>query len=316
MDTDLAPVDLALHWPFIRSHLLLERWPAAGRALDALAVQQLDALGNPVRFGTKFWRAAGLTDGQIGSTTDALLELERRRVVARYPGRGRLGHSWTFVPSIRHWRSMPWSGTGRSVEITVRGCACRGPCPVVAVVPGQGVALSRTWGVFRLSAADHLQRPGLLPVDDRDYGARSATTGQRPRLSLVDDRDYGAAEGANPGSPSSLPELFKLIKRSQRFYELVEAFDLQSEEPLWIGSKYYLELMKLWIRLDHVEAQEEALIAEFRRHPGKVHRGNVVDVVADLSTAASVKGANRPVGTRSQHPSLMDLSRFAPEPVA
>ncbi len=196
MDTDLAPIDIALHWPFIRRHLLIGRRPSAARALDALATRQLDAGGNPVSFGTRFWRGAGLTPGQIGATTDALLELERRAVVARYPGRGRLGHSWTFVSSVRHWSGMTVPGTGRAVTVAVSGCACRGPRPVVAVIPGQGTALSRSSAVFRLSEADHLHRPGLFPVEDRDYRATPATTGRRPRLFPVEDRDYRAAPGA------------------------------------------------------------------------------------------------------------------------
>jgi hypothetical protein len=130
MDTDLAPIDVALHWPFIRKHLQLDRRPAARRALEALAVQQLAADGHAVRFGTKFWLAAGMTPGEAGRTTTALRELEDQRVVARYQGRGRLGDSWTFVPSVRHWTAMPWIGSGRSVETAVASCSCRAVAPI------------------------------------------------------------------------------------------------------------------------------------------------------------------------------------------
>jgi hypothetical protein len=196
MDTDLAPIDIALHWPRIRRHLLLHRWPSAARALDALATSQLDVGGNPVQFGTKFWTELGLTPGQIGATTKALLELERRRVVSRQFGRGCIGHSWTLLPSVSHWRGMTVPGTGRGVEEAVRACDCRAPRAGIALLPGQRGALSRTKAVIRLPESDHLQRPGLLLVEERVAGARSAMLAQRPRLSLVEERDAGAAPGS------------------------------------------------------------------------------------------------------------------------
>ena len=316
MDTDLAPIDVALHWPFIRSHLLLERWPAAGRALDALAVQQLDANGRAVQFGTRFWTEAGLTRGQIGATTQALVELERRRVVARYSGRGRRGHSWTFVPSIRHWVAMPWSGRGRNVDDAVRSCACRAPRPVVAVIPGQPVALSRASAVFRLSSADHLQRPGLFPVEERDYGARRATTGQRPRISLVEPRDYGA----DPGSPYLLPgELtFSVEGARERFDALLEAVEGKCGQTVYpTAFKMRARLAALAEQLD--DRQAAAVLQLFEARPDRMFVPKAVDVLADLSTDPAVRRSPRqhPAGSAlGQQPVRMDLAGFLPEPVA
>jgi hypothetical protein len=288
MDTDLAPIDVANHWPFIRSNLHLERWPAAAVALDQLAYWQVDAGGQPVRFGTKFWTEhVGVTAGEAGRIRMVLLELERRRVVARYPGAGRRGNSWTFLTSIESWRSMPWGGTGRNVAVVVRGCLCRAARGGIARFPGHSGGLSRGNGVFCLSEADHIRRPGLLPVETRDAPAERAMPPRRPGLLPVETRD---APAANKALHLSITEL-ELIRRDQRFSDCLEAFEARAGYPLWEGSKQWFPLARVFLRL--TDAQKVALLEQLDAYPGQLHKGNVGDVAADLSTSAEVKKAGR-----------------------
>ena len=88
---------------------------------------------------------------------------------------------------------------GHAVEDVGAGRPDRGPVvrlsrprAVVALLPGQSGALSRTGYQIRIPEQMHLRRPGVLPVDVRDDGARCATTAQRPGPMPVDVRDNSA----------------------------------------------------------------------------------------------------------------------------
>jgi len=312
METSLAPVDVANHWPYLREQLLLERWPSARVALDAVAVRQAEGGGSPATFGSRFWLDSGMTKGQASRVTQTLVELERRRVLSRHRGAGRRPHAWSFVPSVRHWVAMPWVYSGRDAERAISLCACTAACPVVPRLPGQGTALSRGKDAIRLPEKFHLLRPGVFPVDTRDYGASRGTTGRRPALQLVDTRDYGAADGPNSGVPLLSPDEFKLIREKQRFDELIEAYEIASDQELWENSKYWRLLVRAYLRAAPTPAQEEALVLAFRRWSGRVHRGNVASIVEDLGVEQSVKGAGRSPVPRGSGPALIDLGFALP----
>ena len=167
MDTSLAPIDVAAHWPFIRRNLDLTGQRSMQRALGLLAVLQLEARGEPTQVGLARARSAGLTAGEAGRLRVVLRELERRGVAMRFPGPDRRGHAWSFRPEIGRWAAMPWIGSREGVARAVLACSCRAASADGARIPGQRITLPRGGIEFRLSEADHLWRPGLLPVETR-----------------------------------------------------------------------------------------------------------------------------------------------------
>ena len=188
------PIPVVAHWPYVRRNLNLARAKPAARALDLLAELQADSCGAPVRLGRSRLVEAGLSPGEAGSVYNALVDLERRRVVVRDKASGRRPDSWSFQGCLRRWRGMPWTRAGKTAETAIRSCACSTFRDVAARFPGQSVALAP---LFWLAADDHLRPPGLFPVDSRGYVAARAATSRRPGETLVDSRGYVAA----PGTP-------------------------------------------------------------------------------------------------------------------
>jgi len=187
METFPGPTLVLVHWPFVRRNLELSQSRAIGRALDLLARVQYDGEGEPAQLPRSRFVGAGFTPGEATAAGDALTELTHRRVVWRWRGSGRRADAWAIRGDVKQWRGMPWTRSARDVGTVVGACSCGGPCAVVAVPPGQSGSGPGKSGEFWLSEADHLRRPGLLPVDVRHYGAASATTAQRPGLSSVDN---------------------------------------------------------------------------------------------------------------------------------
>jgi hypothetical protein len=207
MDTtpELRVADVLAHWPFVRRHLNFARFPVCELVLEQLVLAQSEVGGAPVTLSHGQLVAGGLSPGAAGRARMVLRQLEDQRVVGSLAGAGRRPKLWTIDPSLVNWRAMPWVVSGRAVEAAIRRCSCRAARVVVARLPGQSGALSRGWGDIRLSDADHARRPGLLPVDTRDYDASRATT-TRPDLVARNDasepRDYDAT--SRPPSPFSL----------------------------------------------------------------------------------------------------------------
>ncbi len=284
---DLDPTTVANHWPFIRRHLDLERWPSADLALGALAVRQVECGGQSVTFGTWFWKAAGLTRGETGRITMTLLELERRGVVIRYRGRGSRPHAWSFAPSMRHW-SMPWVGSGRNVHAVIRGCICRAARPGIARLPGRNDHPSRDWPTFYLSQADHVRPTGPLPVDTRDPRAERAMPGQSDAQMPVDTRDPRAAGGTPYLSSRELT--FSIEGSEQRFAALIQGAEAKTGQELF-GPRLRLRMAALAHRL--TDDQVTALLKLLDRRVDRQFFPKTVEVLEDLSTTAEVKRAAR-----------------------
>ncbi len=306
MDAPLAPIDVANHWPFLRTYLLLDHWPAADLALGALAERQVENEGEAAAFGTRFWRGSGLTAGEAGRVTQSLAELERRGVVFRYAGIGRRPHAWSFAPSIRHWRDLSWSRPARQAERVIAACSCRAPCPFVARFPGQSVLLSRGTAQFRLSEASHLRRPGLLsvdnPVDSRDKRARRATNGQPRAWEPVETRDKWAAE---PSPYLSSRELtFSIEGAAQRFALLTRTIEQACSQTLY-GRRPLARVAAIAERLD--DAQTTRLCELLAAFPDRLFIPKAVDVAEDLSAGREVKQAGRSLRALGDHPAGVDL---------
>ncbi|MHB1519302.1 MAG: hypothetical protein ACYCVN_12440 [Acidimicrobiales bacterium] len=184
MEPNLDPIDVALHWPFIRRHLRFDRHRSFERVLWALACEQALVGGQPVRFGTSYWRRQwALTPGEATSAARALRDLEARRVVAGFSGFGNQGNAWTFTTSLGNWSPLPWTGSRKTVERAIRRCGCShhgSHDPTMYLVPGQRRAASRTHARIALPDDAHLWRPGSLPVDMHHGGTERTMVGQRP----------------------------------------------------------------------------------------------------------------------------------------
>src|SRR6185437_1502379 len=135
MDTDLAPIDVAQHWPFLERHLV-RLPPAVRRALWLVAEAQVDTDGEACSVRSRLLEAGG-TAGEAGRVSVVLTELEERDVVVRYRGRGRRPHLWSFRPNIYRWRGFVWESSAKDVEEAVSQCFCRAADAVVARFPGQ-----------------------------------------------------------------------------------------------------------------------------------------------------------------------------------
>lgn len=155
----LSPFDVARHWPFFRSHLLLDRQPAQDRALRALAHQQAISAGDPVAMSRARLRLVGLTAGEAGHAWAALAELERAGVVRRYRGSGSRPDVWSFTGMVHRWR-VPWRWGGREAEMVVAHCICRAEIPFAARFPGQSVTRCGEFATFRLPPEAHLDFRG------------------------------------------------------------------------------------------------------------------------------------------------------------
>jgi hypothetical protein len=308
MSTSLVPIDVALHWPFFRACLLLDRWPAADRALEELAIQQADNEGEPIAFGSSYWRGMGLTAGEAGRMRTVLNELATRGVlVKRTAEGGPVAHAWSFRPTVCRWRPMPWARPARDVERIVGSCSCRAPRVMSARLPGQGVARARGSGEFRLSVDFHLRRPGTLPVETRAHHTRRALRTFDRAWEPVETRahDTGSAR-----LHLSLKELTFLIEEDskQRFAALLEKGEALCGQELY-GDRLRARLARLAAGLSAPQVQ--ALLRALDAFPDRLFAPKFVDVAEDLSTTPSVKHAGRELHP-SRDPARLDLLGAAP----
>jgi hypothetical protein len=265
MDTELAPIDVAMHWPYVRRNLHLERAEPIRRALGILSDLQCDAGGQPVRLGRKVIVTHGArlmpeiiwTPGVAGAVYNALVDLERRNVVKRWRGRGgREADAWSLHGDLGHWRSMPWGTAGKTVGTAVRGCICSTFRAVAARNPGQSVAGSVQNAEFWLSVEDHTRPPGLLSVDSRGYGATRAATARPPGLLPVDSRGYGAELAPLTVLRERTVVLSLTSEERERFDRLRKVVDHHAApgSGVWPGSSLQRTLEALSRELDEGEA--------------------------------------------------------------
>ena len=186
----LTPADVATHWPYVRSHLLIDRRPSMDRTLRLLAEGQAWHDGEPVAMSRTRLRALGLTPGEAGRVWATLEELERLGVVWRYRGGGgRRPDLWSLAPHLANRWRMPWRWSGREVEIVIASCTCRADSALAARFPGQGVAALVNSRRFDLPADAHLGLRGdFRAANDKDRAARPAAT----RENAPSPRGYGA----------------------------------------------------------------------------------------------------------------------------
>jgi len=287
MTDSLAPIDIASHWPFVERSLGLDRWTVAKRILAALAMRQVRTDGAPVQLGRSSLVEGGMTPGEAGRASVVLAELERRRVVVRYPGRGRRAHAWSFGPEPMHWRPMPWRWSARAVQEAITGCVCRAGSAVAARCPSQSGALPRGGPEFHLSDADHLWRPGLLPVDTRGNGGARAATAHHPGLFPVDTRGYGGV--------SAPPVLFvrdrDLSLEEERVAPLVEVIE-RTTPGVW--GRPRARLVKLAATLNDAQI---AIVAAAMARVGGPRVDRLVDEAHDAAASPACKAAGRSLST-------------------
>ena len=181
MDPRHAPFVIASHWPYLDRQLELSRSPALRRALRLLAERQVVAEGEPVLLGRARLRELDFTAGEAQRVAALFRELEAKRVLSSRPGRGSAPAAWSFLGDLSHWRGLPWRTSPRSASAVVFGCAtsriCGAPLAFVDRFPDQR---GRGSPAILLAPADHLHRPGLLPVDSLHNG-ESRSTNASPR---------------------------------------------------------------------------------------------------------------------------------------
>lgn len=222
MAPDLEPIDVARHWPFLRRHLHLERNIKTADVLSLVARLQVTAEGAPVELGAK--RLAALleaTAGEAGRLRVVLASLEERRVLYRQRARGSHPDAWSFFPDVAKWRRMPWRWSGREVEQAIGSCICRAGSAIPARIPGQSMLRLREEPEFRLLDADHLWRPGLLPVETRGYGEGRAAMAKRTGKTPVETRDK-----LGPAAPPVLSsgDLYRDLSLNAETRERLERF--------------------------------------------------------------------------------------------
>lgn len=287
----MTPTPVVVHWPYVRRHLELSRMRPAAQVLDLLAELQHDAGGEGVRLprsrltGHELPTGRKTSPGDAGAMYNALVALERRRVVNRARGSGRRADAWSIVGDLRHWQAMPWTLAARDVERAARACICVTFRPVAARIPGHSVGVDRQ---FWLSADDHLQRPGLFPVDMWHNGAKSDTTGRRPGPKPVDSRDYDGA-GAPPYLSTGRTYVLPLPpEERERVAALVGAITENTGQPVFGAPLRKLE--ELARRLD--DEQVRLVVFELGREPPS-YAVRMVDVACDIATGRLVKGTAR-----------------------
>lgn len=235
---------VASHWPYVRSHLLLDRRPAASRALELLAHQVADNGGDPVPMSRRRLHVLGLTPGEAGNAWAALSELEEAGVLARYRGSGRRPDLWTFVGAIaERWR-VPWRWGGREVEIVVGHCICRAGSDFAARFPGQSVAGPPESELFRLPPDAHLGfRAGFRAANAEPRAASSLATRENRNSS----RGYDAPLHLSPmgGRRTSSSSEEEEVDEATR--TLAEAIGAATGRPNWLypGSEPHRVLQKV-----------------------------------------------------------------------
>ena len=282
MDTSPPPSvdDVLDHWPFVARHLNWSRSPVSALVLEQLALAQSQVRGLPVPLSHGHLVAGGLSPGAAGRARMVLRRLEEQRVVWTFPGAGRRPKLWSINPSLVSWRGTPWVTSGRAVEAAIRRCSCRAARGVVARLPGQSVALSRGSSEIALAEADHNRRPGLLPVDSRDYAASRATTPRGEPLTRSDaapPRDY-AAQSSAPIPFSLVPSEPPLLKEEEEVLRtLVGAIRARTGHVLY-GAP--LEALKASVRgADHRLDEALACIRASQLRGAPVLARAVVDLL-------------------------------------
>lgn len=276
MDTSLAPIHVANHWPFVAKQLHLERWETGRMALEVVAQLQNEHTGALAPLGRKRLTEGKLTPGQAGAIWRALSELEAMGVLVRCRGAGRRPDGWGFRGDVAHWRGMPWKHSGRTVENALGDCISRADCAVSARNPGQSVVFPRGKRLFHISAADHLPRPwseGRESVDTRGNGEPRAATANSRAWHPVDSRGYGAEIVPFDAPPTVLPVVLEELllttegaaERHERFRQMVDkrAVPGQSVKPGLVPDQ---KLMRLAIELTDEQATE-ARIRWVNEHP-------------------------------------------------
>jgi hypothetical protein len=293
MDTTLAPIHVANHWPFVDRHLSLERWDTGRLALETVAQLQNDAGGEYVALGRSRLTASKLTPGQAGAIWRALVELEDRGVLARRRGAGRRPDAWGFRPELSQWRGMPWRYSGREVERVLCGCISRASCAVAARNPGQSVVFPRVRVEFRIAPQDHLLPPGALPVDTRGFRATRAANAHGRAWGPVDSRGYSAEIEPIDVPVLSTEELRTPLSRTQE--EVVHVIKGAIEgrgDKIW--GRYLDRLSQIVASLNVDQARLVAWKVS-RIEPGTLVKV-MLPQIADFTTHADVKAAGRSDG--------------------
>ena len=150
----IETLDVVTHWPFVRSHLLIDKKPAVGRVLETLAERQFLA-GGPVTMSGSALAKYRFSPGEAGHANDVLRWLMQRGVVGRYEGAGRRPALWHFSPALQRWR-LPWRWSSADVERSISLCSCRGGPAAAARLPGSENRLPRGDEIFYLAEDVHL----------------------------------------------------------------------------------------------------------------------------------------------------------------
>jgi hypothetical protein len=269
MDTNLAPVDVAQHLPFVDRHLIRTP-PAVRRALWLVAQGQVENEGDPCPVRARAL-SAGDTPGEAGRTSVVLNELEERGVLVRYRGRGRRPHLWSFRPRLEYWQGFHWGEGPREVCEAVSGCFCRAGDNFVARFPGQSVVQLRRRARFELLPRDHIAPPGLLVVDTRVKITERAPSFRPPGLFPVETRDKSDDAPALSLLTEELeiPLLSEEEKaRFERIRSVLEYHARNKAQVVQAGKAPELRLMRLARALDDVGCK--ALCRHFDTTAGDV----------------------------------------------
>lgn len=295
MSPALTPFDVATHWPFIRDCLVLDRKRPMDRALHLVADAQVTSDGNPATLGRARIHESGLTDGEAGRVTVILRELEKRRVLVCHPGRGRRPHAWSFQPDLRRWQAMPWRVGPKDVVNQILLCPCRAIRMEAARLRGGSVGHMRNSAEYRILDSRPTLRPGLFPVDSRRFGTERAEDGSARAQEAVDSRDNGV--GVEPGIRASFLSSNSLIlseAEEERFAVLKKGAERRTRQDIYSHSAPERELQKLATRL--TDRQAEILVARLWKREGKIHVGNVTEIMEDISVLPEIKRAGREDG--------------------
>jgi len=236
MTTELDPIALAGHIPYVLRNLGLERRPVMAKTLLTLGRRQVESAGAPVRMSRGVLRGDGFTEGEGGRVYETLRELEKHGVVVRFKAASSRGHSWSLWGSIDDWHSMPWIWGGAVVARGIRGCILRAACPFSARLPGQSVVSPRGEAEIALSAADHLLRPGLFLVETRGERERRAEMADARAWQPVETRGDG---GDRPPLVLSVEEdsrLLRLEEEERVFRRLCDELKRRSGAPRIFGA--------------------------------------------------------------------------------
>lgn len=268
MDTDLAPIDVAQHWPFLFRHLV--RVPlAVERALREVSEAQVDTDGEAVSVRARFLKREYATAGEAGRMSVVLRELESRGVVYGRRGSGSRAHVWSFRPNIDRWRGFTWDAPVRDIDLAVTDCFCRAAGDLVARFPGQSLVQLRRRARYELLPRDHTRPPGLLLVDTREHYEGRATVSGRPGLSVVDTRD----DGGEISAPTVCLQEVELLELNDgeraRFTRLKTAVDSHctAGSSVWAGTVTERTLVALARRMS--DEVVRLTIKHFDKHAGR-----------------------------------------------